>query len=85
MALTVELDEELAAKLQQRANARQVSVRDFAVSVLMDAVQLPLDFRSWKLVNARRLELIAMEYRQGLSAAEASELDGIGDRRHWIT
>ena len=79
MAVTVVLDEELAGQLQQQADAVQVSVRDFAVRILQDAVQWPSDSKAWKKINARRLDLIALEYSQGLSAEEAQELDALQD------
>ena len=75
MAVTVVLDEDLAGQLQQQADAVQVSVRDFAIHILEDAVQRPSDSQAWKKINTRRLDLIAQEYSQGLSAQEAQELD----------
>ena len=77
MAVTVVLDEELVGQLQPRADAVQASVRDFAVRILQDAVLRPAESKDWKTINARRLDLIAMEYSQGLSAAEAQELDAL--------
>ncbi len=77
MAVTVVLDEELVGQLQPRADAVQASVRDFAVRILQDAVLRPAESKDWKTINARRLDLIAMEYSQGLSTAEAQELDAL--------
>ena len=79
MAVTVVLDEELVEQLQPRADAVQASVRDFAVRILQDAVLRPADSKDWKTINARRLDLIALEYSQGLSAADAQELDALQD------
>ncbi|MCX7419168.1 MAG: hypothetical protein NT013_06480 [Planctomycetia bacterium] len=77
--MTVVLDEELVEQLQQQADAVQVSVRDFAVRILQDAVQWPSDSKAWKKINARRLDLIALEYTHDLTAAEAQELDALQD------
>ena len=79
MAVTLVLDEELAGQLQQQADAVQVSVGDLAVRILQDAVLRPGDARGWQKINARRLELIALEYSQGLSAEEVQELDALQD------
>ncbi len=77
MAVTVVLDEELAGQLKQQADAVQVSVGDFAIHILEDAVQRPSDSQAWRKINSRRLDLIAQEYSQGLSAQEAQELDAL--------
>ena len=77
MAVTVVLDEELAGQLKQQADAVQVSVREFAIHILEDAVQSPSDSQAWKKIHTRRLDLIAQEYSQGLSAQEAQELDAL--------
>ena len=77
MAVTVVLDEELAGQLKRNADAVQVSVGDFAVRLLQDAVLHRSESRSWNTINSRRLDLIALEYSQGLSAEEARELDAL--------
>ena len=77
MSVTVALDEELAGRLQQQADSLRVSLRDLAVRILLDAVQRPLAPDAWKSINARRLDLIALEYAQGLSTTEAQELDAL--------
>ncbi len=79
MAVTVALDEQLAQQLQRQADVGQVSVEDLAVQILHDAVRRPLVSGAWKNINARRLELIAVEYSQGLSDAETLELDALQD------
>ena len=77
MAVTLVLDEELAGQLKRKADAVQVSVGDFAVRLLQDAVLPRSESQTWNKLNARRLELIALEYSQGLSAEEARELDAL--------
>jgi membrane-bound lytic murein transglycosylase MltF len=77
MSVTVVLDEELVGQLKPQAEAVQASVRDFAVRVLQDAMLRPAGSHAWNKLNARRLDLIALEYSQGLSAAEAQELEAL--------
>ena len=77
MSVTVALDEELAGRLQQQADSLRVSLRDLAVGILQDAVQRSPAPEAWKNINARRLDLIALEYSQGLSTTEAQELDAL--------
>ena len=77
MSVTVALDEELAGRLQQQADSLRVSLRDLAVGILQDAVQRSSAPEAWKNINARRLDLIALEYAQGLSTTEALELDAL--------
>ena len=77
MAVTVVLDEELAGQLKRKADAVQVSVGDFAVRILQDAVLRPAESKGWNKINVRRLDLIALEYSQGLSAEEVQELDAL--------
>ena len=77
MAVTVELNEELAGQLKQQADAVQVSVPEFAIHILENAVLGSSDSHVWKKLNGRRLDLISLEYSQGLSAQEAQELDAL--------
>ncbi len=75
MSVTVVLDDKLAGQLKPKADALRVSVGDFAVRILQEAASRPGESNTWSKINSRRLDLIALEYSQGLSTEEAQELD----------
>jgi hypothetical protein len=70
MPLTITVTDTLAIRLQSEAAARRISVEQFALEILGQAMQG--DERA--AANRRRLELIRQEFAGGLSAAEATEL-----------
>lgn len=70
MPLTITVSDPLASKLQSEAASRQISVEQFALEVLGQAV--PSD--AWVIANKRRLALIQKQFAGGLDPAEAAEL-----------
>jgi hypothetical protein len=70
MPLTITVTDPLAIKLQSEAVSRRISVEQFALEVLGQAVQSD----EWETANRRRLALIRSQFAGGLTAAEAAEL-----------
>jgi hypothetical protein len=74
MALTITLKRELAERLRSQAEARNLSVQEWALTILATASERPDYPETWTDLNARRLALIQKRYRVGLSEAEDKEL-----------
>jgi hypothetical protein len=70
MTLTITVSEPLAVKLQSEAESRQMSVEQFALEVLGQAVQT----NDWTPTNRRRLALIRKQFALGLTEDEGEEL-----------
>ncbi len=70
MPLTITVTDPLAIKLQSEAAARKISVEQFALEVLGQAVQS----EEWASANRRRLALIRQQFAGGLTATEEVEL-----------
>jgi hypothetical protein len=85
MPITITLDDDLAIRLKEEAEARQVSVQQWAVQVLNGSREFLDQSEAWRELSTRRFELIHRRYQGGLSEAEAAELDelqSIADR--WL-
>ncbi len=76
MPLTITVTDPLAVKLQCEAATRKISVEQFALQVLGQAVQTD----EWAIANRRRLALIRQQFADGLTAAETAELQELQDR-----
>ncbi len=74
MSVTIELNDVLAAQLQEKASARRLSLQEFTVHLLDGALgQLATD-DEWAAQNRRRLDLIYKSYTSSLSCQEQAEL-----------
>jgi hypothetical protein len=77
MTLTINLDQALAVQLRKKAAARQLSVEEFAVRLLGEAVGQLEEMERWEQQNQRRLGLIRKSATTQLSAQEETELDAL--------
>ena len=73
MPLTITVTDPLALELQSEANSRKISVEQFALEVLGQAVQREV----WATANRRRLTLIRQQFAVGLTATETAELQDL--------
>ena len=74
MAVTITLTNPLAEELQAQAAARRLTVEEFAVHLLGQAVQQLDDADRWQAQNARRLALLRQSRLQPLRLEEQAEL-----------
>ncbi len=70
MPLTITVKEPLARELQSAADLHKISVEQYALAILGQAVQK----QDWPSTNRRRVALIRQQFADGLTAAEAAEL-----------
>lgn len=77
MSLTITLDDELVDKLTKSAVARDVSVEEWAVEILRTSTNGAEHRTEWEILNQRRLELIAREYRGEITPEECHELESL--------
>ena len=70
MPLTITVKEPLARELQSAADLHKISVEQYALEVLGQAVQK----QEWPDTNRRRVALIRQQFAAGLTAAETAEL-----------
>lgn len=75
MDLTIALDEQQTARLQQQAFARRLSPEQLARDLLGDALSRLAEEETWGVINRRRMELIGKSRSMALSAEEAKELE----------
>ncbi len=74
MSITIDLQDELARRLQQQAEARQMSLQEWVIKVLSRAPEFPDQPEAWRELNARRFQLIHQRHHGGLSQADEAEL-----------
>jgi len=74
MSVTITLDQDLARRLRSQAKARNLSVQEWARTILANASERPDAPETWLDLNARRLALIKKRYKAGLTDAEEKEL-----------
>jgi len=74
MPVTITLNDELALRLQAQAQARRLSLEQWALTVLDQATAGSQELQTWAALNRRRAELIRRRYTSGLSEAEEREL-----------
>lgn len=75
MPVTITLNDNLAVRLRSQAQARQLSLEQWALTVLGQVAEDPQEFQTWATLNQRRGELIRWRYTVGLSEAEEHELE----------
>ncbi len=74
MSVTITVEDELAQQLERQAQARHVSLQQWAIQILSQAPSFPDQADGWRELNARRFQLISQRHHDGLSAAEEAEL-----------
>lgn len=74
MPLTITIDKELAQRLRAQAEARKLSVQQWALAILANASQFPNCPETWTELNGQRLALIRRRYAGGLTEAEERKL-----------
>ena len=79
MSVTFTLNDELAGRLQAQAQARNLSVEQWALAILTHVSELPDHPETWTDINARRLALIRKRYASGLNASEENALQTLQD------
>ena len=77
MTITIQIDDPLASILQTTAASRFVTADQLAKQLLADAL-VDKD-GGWASLNRRRVELIRMSNRLGLSSEETAELQQLQD------
>ncbi len=77
MSVAINLNDELAGLLSEKAEEQRQSLEEFAVALLRNAVEQTTDEADWPARNRRRLQLIRNSVHHGLSVAEQDELDGL--------
>jgi len=77
MPVTVQLNDALAAQLQRKAAARQLSLQEFTLHLLDGALGQIEAADQWAAQNRRRLHLIHQSCTTGLSAQEQAELQAL--------
>ena len=75
MPVTITLNDNLAVRLRSQAQARQLSLEQWTLTVLGQVAEDPQEFQTWATLNQRRSELIRLRYTVGLSEVEESELE----------
>lgn len=77
MPVSIQLNDDLAAQLQQKAAARGLSLEKFTVHLLDGALSQMESADEWAVQNQRRLVLIHKSSTIGLCAQEQVELQGL--------
>ncbi|HUG91833.1 MAG TPA: hypothetical protein VML55_13430 [Planctomycetaceae bacterium] len=75
MSVSITLDDQLANQLIRQAEGRDLSLQEWAVSILRDAANGHPTPEAWSRLQARRLTLIARQHGAGLSDDEVAELE----------
>ena len=79
MAMTITLTDDLVGQLQVQAQSQQLSVEQWALTILGHAAEHPDELGSWANLNRRRFDLIQKRYSTGLDGTEANELRELQD------
>ena len=74
MSVTIVLSDEMAARLRPQAQTQQLSIEQWALTILGQAGENPHEFEAWARLNRRRFALIRRRYTGGLNEAEEREL-----------
>jgi hypothetical protein len=74
MPITITVDDQLAQQLQRQAEARRLSVQEWAVLILRRAPEFPDQADAWRELNARRFQLIRQRHEGRLTPPEEAEL-----------
>jgi predicted transcriptional regulator len=75
MSIMINVQDDLAQRLQAVAKNQRVSVQELAITILDNAVPPVPQEESWGKRNQRRLELIRKSTRGHLSGQEQAQLD----------
>jgi hypothetical protein len=76
MSITIDLQDEVMLRLQEQADAHQVSLQEWVIRILSQTPEIPdQPTEAWHELNARRFNLIHQRYHGGLSGAEEAELN----------
>ena len=78
MPVTITLNDELAVRLKAQAQARRISLEQWALTVLDQATAGSQELQTWDALNRKRAELIRRRYTVSLSEAEDCELAASG-------
>ena len=79
MSLTITVNDDLASRLEAKAQAHQRSVEEWALTILGHAVENPDELLNWSRLNQRRFELIQKRYSVGLDESEEQEFVELQD------
>jgi hypothetical protein len=74
MPVTITLNDELAGRLQSQAQARRLSLEQWALTILGHATEHPEELQTWVTLNHRRFALIRQRYTSGLNETDEREL-----------
>ena len=74
MSMTITLTDDLVGRLRMQAQPRQISVEQWALTILGHAAEHPDELQNWANLNRRRFDLIRKRYSTGLDQAEEDEL-----------
>ncbi len=74
MPVTITLNDDLVLRLQAQAQARRLSLEQWALTVLDQATAGSQELQTWAALNRRRADLIRRRYTGGLNEAEDREL-----------
>jgi hypothetical protein len=77
--MTITVADDLVERLRAQAEARQLSVQQWALVILANASERPDHPETWTELNERRLALIRQRYAAGLNEREEQELDALQD------
>src|SRR5438128_3314655 len=77
MPVTIQLNDTLAAELQEKAAAHRLSLEEFTLHPLDGALGEMNAADRWAAHDKRRLELIRKSCTSGLSSEEEGELQGL--------
>jgi hypothetical protein len=79
MSATITLDDTLAERLRAQARARQLSLEQWAVTILVNASERPHEPQTWTDLNERRLALLRKRAAAELNDQEQQELAQLQD------
>ena len=79
MSATITLDDALAERLRAQAQAHQISLEQWAVTILANASKRPHDPQTWTDLSARRLALLRKQSAAALNEREQQELAQLQD------
>ena len=79
MSMTITLTDDLVGQLRMQAQPQQISVEQWALTILGHAAEHPDELRSWANLNRRRFDLIQKRYSTGLDGTEENELNELQD------
>jgi len=79
MTVMISLTEDLAERLRAQAQARHLSIEEWALTILVNASERPDHPETWTEANDRRLALIRKRFGVGLSERQQKEFQALQD------